>query len=395
MNRRTRQSGQALVAATFGLVVLLGATGLAVDMGYLRYQKRLQQSAADSAALAGAAEINFNVGNVTTAGQQDSALNGFTDGVNNVTVTVNLGPTSGPNAGNANYVEVLVSAVQPTFFMKIFGLNSTTVTARAVAVFNGNGPKNCVYSLGNGGSIDNDQTLNVPSCGLISNNDLFNSGNITAASVGAVGSADTRNVRPAPVRGIVPSADPLSYLQAPAAGGCPGMGGTVTGRRSLGAVTLGPGTYCGGISVSGGRDVTLSPGAYVITGGGINFNGSGTVSGTGVTFYLSGTGGAVTLNENQTFDLVAPTTGADAGILFFQDSGNTSAAIIDAAGGSTLQGAFYFPGASLLTINGGGSGAAYMIFVAQSLEFNTNITFPSDYSSLPSGSPIRDAVLVE
>ena len=85
-------------------------------MGYLRYQKRLQQSAADSAALAGAAEIKFGgSGGVTKAAQQDSSLNGFTDGTNNVSVAVHNPPSTGPNFTDHNAVEVVVSAVQPTF----------------------------------------------------------------------------------------------------------------------------------------------------------------------------------------------------------------------------------------------------------------------------------------
>jgi uncharacterized membrane protein len=36
------------------LVVLMGFMGLGLDMGVLRYEKRLQQSAADAAAIAGA-----------------------------------------------------------------------------------------------------------------------------------------------------------------------------------------------------------------------------------------------------------------------------------------------------------------------------------------------------
>jgi hypothetical protein len=394
MNRRTRQSGQALVAATFGLVALIGATGLAIDMGYLRYQKRLQQSAADSAALAGAAETNS--GNWTTAAQRDSALNGFTDGVNNVTVTVN------PNyKGNPNAVEVLVSAVQPIFFMKIFGVASPTLTARAVAVFSGTGPRNCIYALGTGSSVDNDETLSVPNCGLISNGNLFNgTDQITAASIGVVGSAATFRVTPTPVIGIVPAADPLAYLQPPAPGGCLAPNAGVVTNTAPPAppatVTLDPGagTFCNGISVSGNRDVILKKGTFVVTGGGIDFGGSGTVSGTDVTFYLSGTGGAVTLHASQTFDLTAPTTGSYAGILFHQDSANASDATINGAGGSKLQGAFYFPNA-LLTVNGAASGAAYMIFVAKSLEFGSDVSFPSNYSSLPGGSPIKDAVLVE
>ena len=72
MKKQQRESGQALVAAVFGLVVLLGAAGLAIDVGYLRYQRRLQQSAADSAALAGAAESA--AGNATSAARARTPL---------------------------------------------------------------------------------------------------------------------------------------------------------------------------------------------------------------------------------------------------------------------------------------------------------------------------------
>jgi hypothetical protein len=91
---------------------------------------------------------------------------------------------------------------------------------------------------------------------------------------------------------------------------------------------------------------------------------------------------------------VAPTTGPYAGILFYQDAGNTNAATITATGGSTLQGALYFPQAAL-NLNNTGAGAAYTIAVAQSLTLGGGTNFPADYSSLPGGSPIKDAVLVE
>ncbi len=55
--KSNRQSGYGLIFAALGMVALLGAAGLSVDMGYLRYQRRLLQSAADSAALAGAAQL--------------------------------------------------------------------------------------------------------------------------------------------------------------------------------------------------------------------------------------------------------------------------------------------------------------------------------------------------
>jgi hypothetical protein len=397
MVRNKRQAGQALVAATFGLVALLGATGLAIDMGYLRYQKRLQQSAADSAALAGAAEIGYG-GDSTAAAQQDALLNGFPlGGAKNVNVTVNLN-----YRGNANAVEVLVSADQPTFFMKIFGVNTATVISRGVAQFTGNGIKNCMYALGNRGGFNNNNTVDTPSCGIISNADLDNGGgSITAASIGVVGAADTNRVNPAAVTNIVPAADPLAYLPAPASGGgCqsgtfdnpPFSGGRRRRRNPPLVKTISQGTYCS-FDVTGDVDLTLRPGLYVVTGP-VSFGGTGTVKGGGVTIYVSGGGGAVNLSNNVTFNMSAQTSGAYNGVLFFQDSGNTSTASINGAGGSKLQGAFYFPTATL-NIDGAASDAAYMAFVAQSLNINTTVRFPSDYSSLTNGSPIKTAVIVE
>ena len=58
-------------------------------------------------------------------------------------------------------------------------------------------------------------------------------------------------------------ADPLAAITSPVfPGACTYTGISVNG----GAYTVGPGTYCGGISISNAT-VTLYPGLYVITGG--------------------------------------------------------------------------------------------------------------------------------
>ena len=126
----------------------------------------------------------------------------------------------------------------------------------------------------------------------------------------------------------------------------------------------------------------------------ISFGGNGTVTGSNVTFYLGPRASALTLGNGVTFDLTAPTAGPYTGILFFQDAANASAATIDGTNASKLQGAFYFPSA-MLTVNGAAANAAYMIFVAQSMELNATVNLPSNYSSLTGGSPIKNAVLVE
>src|SRR6202167_3678895 len=327
---RRKQAGQALVLAAMGLTLFILAAGLGIDMGFLRYQKRLQQSAADSAAIAGAAEIPYSgcsTGNCPGA-TTDSASNGFTDGADNVTVTVYSPPNDGPHTGVAGYVEVLVTKIQPTFFVKIAGVNSATVTARAVAYLSGNF-QNCMYAIGtSNGGITNNGAVSATNCGIISNENLRNNGSITAREIGVVGNKTGSGTdHPTPKTGIVPAADPLSYLQPPAAGGClAGGAGNVTATTSP-PVILNPGNYCGGISLAGTQNVSFNPGIYTITGGGLTFSGtSGTISGTGVTFYIGASGGTVTLDAGQTVNLSAPTTGADAGILFFQAPAKTSPA---------------------------------------------------------------------
>jgi hypothetical protein len=406
----TSQSGQALLAAAFGLVAFIGATGLAIDMGYLRYAKRLQQSAADSAAIAGAAELNS--GNWDSAAKQDSSLNGFTDGKNKVVVTV-----TNPTFNGQSAVKVQVSAVQSTFFMRIFGVNSATLSATATAILGQNGLGNCLYVLGrNAGGVTTNGTarIDAPNCAIVDNDDMTQngSGSITAASIGVAGSVKGSNISPKPAGPMIPAADPLSFLSAPAAGGgCKALkvsnppqggggngGGGNNGPGPGGAspvnVLASDGPFCS-IDVTGSKDVIFHPGTYVIKGN-FTLNGSGTVTGDGVTFYVTN-GGQVSFSGNQTIQFTAPTAGTYAGILFFQDSADASSAKLDGANNSKFQGTLYFPNAPL-TINGNaGSTAAYMIVVAKSLTLNgAGLSLPADYSSLPRGlSPIKNAVLVE
>src|SRR6476660_7013264 len=128
--RLNNQSGQVLIGTAVAMVVLAGFAGLAIDMGTLRYQKRLHQTAADAAAIAGAQNLSFGSG-VLAGGQAASAQNGFTDTdsgggctasgdtVGCVSVAVNNGPLTGPHAADTKYVEAIVSTIQPTYFMKI------------------------------------------------------------------------------------------------------------------------------------------------------------------------------------------------------------------------------------------------------------------------------------
>jgi hypothetical protein len=88
-------------------------------------------------------------------------------------------------------------------------------------------------------------------------------------------------------------------------------------------------------------------------------------------------------------NLVAPTTGSLAGILFFQDRSIVGGAASNLSGGAsaTLQGALYFS-TTALTYSGGAS-AAYTVVVAKTVTFSGGVTLNNNFSSLPGGSPIK------
>ena len=106
------ENGQTLVIAALCMTCLMGFVALSVDVGLMLRAKRVLQTAADSAAIAGAAELVS--GTWSAAALADAAQNGVTNGVNGATVTPHNGPSTGPHAGNLAYVEVIVTQTEPT-----------------------------------------------------------------------------------------------------------------------------------------------------------------------------------------------------------------------------------------------------------------------------------------
>jgi hypothetical protein len=104
------------------------------------------------------------------------------------------------------------------------------------------------------------------------------------------------------------------------------------------------------------------------------------------------------VGNNQTIHFKASTNAPYAGVLMFQPTTNTNAAAITGnGGGSYMQGALYFPNATL-TLSGAANNGniQYMLLVAKTLNINTNVTFASNFASLPNGySPVRTSALVQ
>lgn len=111
----SRQEGYVVAVVASMLLTFAAMMVLVMDVGVMYVEKQRLQSAADSAAMAGARELQRGkTGLVVSSARAESAANGYTDGVNGVTVTPHYPPISGPSTGDLYHVEVVVTHSLPT-----------------------------------------------------------------------------------------------------------------------------------------------------------------------------------------------------------------------------------------------------------------------------------------
>jgi hypothetical protein len=405
-----RARGQVMVLVCVSLIAIVGMIAVVTDFSFLQHQRNMMQTAADSAAVAGSEELSY--GDQVAAGKADAATNGYTDGAARVTVAINNPPSTGPNAANSAYVEAIVTKPEPTYFLRVLGVSTISVSARAVA-YEGNGP-NCIYVLNptaSGAFSANGNVTVASGCGLLvdssSSTGLSVVGNvtITAPTIGVVGNYTATGgavLTPTPKIGVIAASDPLAYVPAPTVGSCAQTNFKLTGTSGSASspYQLYAGTYCGGISVNGNAWLHFNAGTYVLAGGGMSISSNTVMTGSGVTFYnTTGSGGygAITLNGGATVNLSAPTTGPLTGILFFQDrsiAGSAAGSTITGNSSSTFDGAIYFA-TTALSFGGNSSVSGYSIVVANQLTLSGNASIGSNYSSLAGGSPIKGTILAE
>lgn len=141
--------GSVAIIVAIAMIALMGVAAVVIDISYIYNVRRQLQNATDQSALAGAAQIYQSAG-VSTANSY-SATTGNKNVAPGVTVTMVSGypmvrcltslglPCAGSPAGNA--ITVMQTATIPTFFARIFGQNTVTVTVQATAAAAGNQPK--------------------------------------------------------------------------------------------------------------------------------------------------------------------------------------------------------------------------------------------------------------
>jgi hypothetical protein len=333
-------------------------------------ERRHVQAAADSAALAAAADLLANYsankgadpsGTAASSAQSTAAANGFSnDGVNSI-VTVSISPQKyqgGPKAGHAiptGYAEVIIQYNAGRSFSGVFGSGTIPVRARAVARGEWASAGNAVSLL----NLSSSSVLSLTgSAGLNVNGALqVNSSSPSALNLAGIGNvtASLINVNAAagPLSGLLallglgggsptinygnPVPDPLRYSPAPDP---VQLGLTLQATNasySGGSVDLYPGVYKGGITVNGTATVVLhtntdgSPGIYYLQGGGLTVTNRGSV-----TTAAGETAGVMIYNDWQSsidaidvkglgsLTLTPPASGLYQGIGIFQKRGTLS-----------------------------------------------------------------------
>jgi Flp pilus assembly protein TadG len=400
--------GSVVVPVALALPVLLGGMSLAVETGLWFASKRDLQTAADSGALSGAWELQGSGGTsgAVALASADARRNAhFAD--RPFSIDVFTPPATGAYAGNSRAVEVQVKRTEPLLLARMF-IDDVQVTARAVAITGAPGDY-CVVALdkaaADAAEFSGNASINLVNCGVAANSDndqaLLVSGSATLAAqfIETVGgyaqSGAGRLLVETRITGSTPIVDPFRHLPVPPPGPCSGT------NSYKNVVTIGPQTWCGGVTFNAQADVTFLPGVYIVNGGEFRVNAGAHLHGSGVTIILTGSAGNIAtarINGGAEVSLSAPTSGTYSGVLFYQDRLAGSGGVNYFNGGAemNLTGVIYFPSQEV-RFSGGSSEEAHGCtrLFARSVTFTGNSTVGNDCSGAGIPPIVRPPRLVE
>lgn len=426
------QRGQTLPIVAISIVVLVATAGFAVDAGYHQYQQRMQQTATDSAALAGAQEQPM--GDWSAAAKQDATTNGFTDNsgsnpcdasapVGRICVNVHNPPPAGdPYSGDNSAVEVDVTESHATFFERVFNINAVPVTTKAVATTKTVPSDNCLYVLYGQANFNGQTgggTVTATHCGLVFNQGAnFHAATVTAESIQCAAACSGGTYTSATPQPSAPQSDPCPAISfcAHMANPAPTCSSTPTNLTGYTDGSTIPAGCYSGMDLKKATNVVFGCGLYVITGtiniratgknpAPINVSQScGTSGPAGVTFYLTG-GGSIDMG-NDNIHLAAPTSGdysqptaGEQNVLIYQAPGDTNAINMQSAScvgcQSFFSGMIYAPSANLNYNQYTTTTAGSVLIIVGTLNANGGVSSIFNAPGGPTGQNIQVPVLAE
>jgi len=149
-----------------GITAIIGMAAFAVDVGAWYQAQQQAQAAADAGATAAANDLPSSPSQAVT--DASTYVNKNIAGATTTTTT--------PYGGNSSQIKVTVTKSVPTFFAKIFGINSVQVTASAAAKANaGTTSKWAVFAKD---TTCGDQSITIPGGTLTINGPMHSNGDL-------------------------------------------------------------------------------------------------------------------------------------------------------------------------------------------------------------------------
>jgi Flp pilus assembly protein TadG len=334
---RKNQGGGVVLIFALMMPVLMGLSAAAIEYAGLVKRRAELQRSADAASVAAvnqfklantddASVIRFAVANAIsqakTSGSQVSAAQATADVI-----------------GNHAGVHVMITEDIPLSFGKLLQMPTVTITTNSTAKLSGS-TRLCLLALdpkaAKAFSLESNAHLTASDCSLYSNSmdraGISGGDSATAMAIqtcSAGGFSGSKAIfLPPPAVNCPPLKDPLAGRAAPPSLPCIvvntfsnlNAGDTTKPVTiSMGFVTLDPGTYCGGLKITGTAQVTLRPGIYTMNNGPLIVDKKASMIGTDVGFYFNGDKGGLLFDKDSTISLAAPRDGVMAGLLMFED----------------------------------------------------------------------------
>jgi Flp pilus assembly protein TadG len=375
-----KERGQALILLVLGMVSLIGLTALAIDGGNIFSDRRHAQNAADTAALA-AALAKARDQNWSAAALGRAASNGYdNDGASNI-VEVHSPPVSGTYAGNAEYIQVIITSNVETFFAGIVGVTQVTNRVEAIArsrppiaseMYFGNAmvslsPDTCksfLYGGTAGTSVIGGGLFVNSNCSCADSAAFFNASSSARldASEGITAVGCIKYKEGAVTGPAQSGADPVAYPPEYVMPNPTCSGDAVWNNTTK---TLSPGHWTGDFPPS--QTAHLEPGVYCVNGDFKITSSNAALTGSEVTIHV--TSGEVRFNGGYV-DLSAPTSGPYKGLLISLPITNSSEVVLNGNASWSITGTILAP-ASNCTINGTEDGFALN---SQVICYNINLT---------------------
>lgn len=359
------RNGQIAIITAVLLPVFVGALALGAEVTFWYMSQDKLQNAADVSAHAAAIRLKAGEDDdeLAFSAERVASRSGFNP--ETASLTVNHPPEDGPNAGDPDFVEVIINEERPRLFTAIFDPKPVRFQGRAVASV-ANGMPVCVLSLSEAASgsitLANMSAIDLSGCSAGSNSSDSKS---IMMSANAELSADCIHTRGGGVFNAMLRlnacekaltvasmiSDPYQSIPEPVASSIPcgvvsaSVGGTTYLYPMNMVAGVRAGRICGGYAMSG--RTFLQPGLYIVDGNQLKVNDNAIITGNDVTLFFTN-GASANFSGKAVITISAPKQGTYAGMLIFgsrRDYGVVHK--ISESTTSKMTGAFYTPASRL------------------------------------------------